>query len=110
MSPVGAQGLNVALRDAIVAANRLVPALREGAAPEALDLAARAVESERRPEIEALQRLQALPPRVVLQRAWWGEPVRRLFGQLIRTSLGRRLAARGAAPFAFGTTEVALSV
>ena len=30
MSPIRAQGINMALRDAIVAANHLVPALREG--------------------------------------------------------------------------------
>ena len=31
MSPVGAQGLNIAIRDAVVAANHLVPALEAGA-------------------------------------------------------------------------------
>src|SRR5207249_4314195 len=33
MSPVGAQGINIALRDALVAANHLGPALAGGAAP-----------------------------------------------------------------------------
>jgi 2-polyprenyl-6-methoxyphenol hydroxylase-like FAD-dependent oxidoreductase len=33
MSPVRAQGINLALRDAVVAANRLVPVLREGGVP-----------------------------------------------------------------------------
>ena len=58
MSPVGGQGLNLALRDAIVAANHLVPALRAGAGSEALDAAARAAEAERLPEIATVQRLQ----------------------------------------------------
>src|SRR5439155_463815 len=39
MSPVGAQGINIALRDALVAANHLGPALAGGAAPAALDAA-----------------------------------------------------------------------
>src|SRR6185503_18483078 len=37
MSPVGAQGINIALRDALVAANHLIPALTGDASPEQLD-------------------------------------------------------------------------
>jgi 2-polyprenyl-6-methoxyphenol hydroxylase-like FAD-dependent oxidoreductase len=58
MSPVRAQGINLALRDAIVAANHLVPVLREGAEPSALDAACRAVQAEREPEIVRPQKLQ----------------------------------------------------
>jgi 2-polyprenyl-6-methoxyphenol hydroxylase-like FAD-dependent oxidoreductase len=59
MSPVRAQGINLALRDAIVTANHLVPAHRSGLrAPEALDAACRAVQAEREPEIVRSQRLQ----------------------------------------------------
>ena len=58
MSPVRAQGINLALRDAVVAANHLVPALRKGAEPSALDAACRAVQAEREPEISRAQRLQ----------------------------------------------------
>ncbi len=58
MSPIRAQGINLALRDAIVAANHLVPALRNGADPAALDAAARAVQAEREPEIVRAQTLQ----------------------------------------------------
>jgi 2-polyprenyl-6-methoxyphenol hydroxylase-like FAD-dependent oxidoreductase len=58
MSPVRAQGINLALRDAIVAANHLVPVLRKGADPSALDAACRAVQAEREPEIVRAQKLQ----------------------------------------------------
>ncbi len=58
MSPVRAQGINLALRDAVVAANHLVPALRKGAEPSALDAACRAVQAEREPEILRAQKLQ----------------------------------------------------
>jgi 2-polyprenyl-6-methoxyphenol hydroxylase-like FAD-dependent oxidoreductase len=58
MSPVRAQGVNLALRDAIVAANHLVPALRGGDAA-ALDAAARAIQAERGPEVVRVQALQA---------------------------------------------------
>ena len=58
MSPVRAQGINLAFRDSIVAANHLVPVLREGAEPRALDAACRAVQAEREPEIVRAQKLQ----------------------------------------------------
>lgn len=58
MSPVRAQGINLALRDAIVAANHLVPALRSNGGPATLDAALRAVQAERQPEIERVQALQ----------------------------------------------------
>ncbi len=49
MSPVRAQGINLALRDAIVTANHLVPVLQSGVDAAALDAAARAVQREREP-------------------------------------------------------------
>ena len=58
MSPVRAQGINLALRDAIVAANHLVPVLRHGAEPSVLDAACRAVQAEREPEIVRAHKLQ----------------------------------------------------
>lgn len=63
MSPIRAQGLNMALRDAVVAANHLVPIL--GATSEAdvdatrLDAALAAIQAERSPEIRRAQALQA---------------------------------------------------
>lgn len=71
MSPVGAQGINHAIRDAVVAANHLVPVFHGGASPEALDAALHAIQAEREPEVSMIQRLQAQPPRVVLRDAWW---------------------------------------
>ena len=58
MSPVRAQGINLALRDAIVAANHLVSVLRDNAGVYALDAACRAVQAEREPEIVRSQKLQ----------------------------------------------------
>ena len=58
MSPVRAQGINLALRDAVVAANHLVPALTGQGGADAVDAACRAVQAEREPEIERAQRLQ----------------------------------------------------
>ena len=58
MSPVRAQGINLALRDAVVAANHLVPALRGGGGASAVDAACRAAQAEREPEIVRAQKLQ----------------------------------------------------
>jgi len=110
MSPVGGQGLNIALRDALIAANHLIPALRAGADAESVDTATRRIEGERLPEITSIQRAQAIPPRVVLSRAWWGEPVRGLVAAFVRTPLGRRVAADQARVFAFGASPVQLLV
>lgn len=111
MSPVGGQGLNIALRDTIVAANHLVPVLSEPTLDsERLEAALRAIQAERMPEVRQIQRLQALPPRIVLSRAWWGEPVRRALGTVVRSPWVRsRLGPRMSA-FPFGVTDVRLSV
>src|SRR5262249_20602862 len=58
MSPVGGQGVNIALRDALVAANHLCPVLAAGADPAAVDAAARRVQDERWPEIVTVQQIQ----------------------------------------------------
>ncbi|MBD2578110.1 FAD-dependent monooxygenase [Oscillatoria sp. FACHB-1406] len=58
MSPVRAQGINLALRDAIVAANHLVPLLTNEANHESLDAALGKIQRDREPEILLAQRLQ----------------------------------------------------
>lgn len=58
MSPVRAQGINLALRDVIVAVNHLVPVALDGPDPVAVDAACRAVQLEREPEVVRAQRLQ----------------------------------------------------
>ena len=57
MSPVRAQGINLAFRDAIVAANHLT-GFAPGGDPEELHAVCRAIEAERTPEIVRAQKLQ----------------------------------------------------
>lgn len=88
MSPVRAQGINLALRDACTAAEELLaalsPAASDGESPQqALDGALERIEARRRPESETLQRLQA-------------EETRR--GTLLRRQGGLRRALALAAP------------
>jgi len=110
MSPVGGQGLNVALRDAVVAANHLVPVLRAGADGAAIDAAATRVEAERGPEIDTIQALAAQPPRVVLAHGVVPRLIRRALPWLVRLPFTGRFAAGTAEAFLHGTTEVRLAV
>jgi len=110
MSPVGAQGINIALRDAIVAANHLVPALRAGADPAAIDAAARAVQAEREPEVIEIQRIQAGPPRVILRDTWWAQLALQIVPILLSSDIARARNGVLFRRFAFGITEVKLAV
>ncbi len=58
MSPIRAQGINMAFRDAIVATNHLVPVLQEQTNLGAIDVALAQIQAEREPEIIEIQRLQ----------------------------------------------------
>jgi 2-polyprenyl-6-methoxyphenol hydroxylase-like FAD-dependent oxidoreductase len=88
MSPVGGQGVNIALRDALVAANHLCPVLSAGGDPSALDAAARRVRDERWPEVEAVQRMQEHQARVLFTTDRWGTRLaNRLLPFLVRTGL-----------------------
>jgi len=108
---VGGQGINVALRDAIVAANHLVPVLTESKLDErALCDAMSEIERERMEEIAPIQKLQAFPPRVVLSRAWWGEPLRQFLGVLVNWPFIQSIAVRRLGVFPFGVTKVRLKV
>jgi len=58
MSPAFGVGINYAIQDAVATANILVPLLRAGADPAALDAGARAVERRRARPTEWMQRIQ----------------------------------------------------
>ena len=58
MSPIRAQGINMALRDAIVATNHLVPILTGTADPTDIDVVLPRIQAERDPEIIRIQQLQ----------------------------------------------------
>jgi 2-polyprenyl-6-methoxyphenol hydroxylase-like FAD-dependent oxidoreductase len=114
MSPVGGQGINIALRDAVVAANHLVPALRAEHGPAALDAVAAGIAPERIAEIAPIQRMQDMPPRVALARTPLAAAARRLLPALLGlpfvATLAPRIAPRLASRFLFGAAEVKLRV
>jgi 2-polyprenyl-6-methoxyphenol hydroxylase-like FAD-dependent oxidoreductase len=92
MSPVGGQGLNIALRDALVAANHLVPVLTGGGDALAIDAAARRVRDERWPEIVAVQDMQRQQAHLLFSPDdWRTRLMNRLLPWLVRTGLLQRL-------------------
>jgi len=107
MSPVGAQGLNLALRDAIVAANVLVPALRGSGN---VDEAAKQVEVQRGPEIDRVQLLAAFPPRLIMGTTRFHSAARRLIPIIAGSRFGRARAGALASTFLDGVTQVRLTV
>lgn len=59
MSPIRAQGINMALRDVIVSANHLVPILLSGQRHTSIDEILPHIQTQREPEIIRVQQLQA---------------------------------------------------
>ena len=107
VSPVGAQGINLALRDAYIAAKEI--GQMEGGEDvlvDTIDRTCQSIESQRVPEIKTIQSLQARPPRIALSQAWWGEPVRRSIAALMSVDSIRNQAARAATPFVEGVTDL----
>ena len=68
VSPVGGNGINLALADAAELANQLVGPLRAGAGPEEVDAAAARLETVRRPAVEAEQRRQVRTEQAAAKR------------------------------------------
>ena len=112
MSPIRAQGINLALRDAIVTANRLVPVFRSGADLETLDEATGLVQTEREPEIVRSQTLQHRDTQGMFTRL---APIMirlaKTFGPLFgRFEWAGRAWLRQQHDLRFGSTEVKLRV
>ena len=109
MSPVGGQGLNIAIRDAIVTANHLVPELTSGNPLTDLTQTTHRIQAERTKEVGSIQKLQALPPKILLTDTWW---TRLLFLLLLWVSRGRRKLIKTISrksffgKFTMGVTEV----
>ena len=113
MSPVRAQGINLALRDAIVAANHLVPVLRRDSEPKELDTACRAVQAERQPEILRAQKLQHREARGqgdARSGSWRFELTKRLARRMGRYRWAQAAWLRRQHDLRFGSREVKLRV
>jgi 2-polyprenyl-6-methoxyphenol hydroxylase-like FAD-dependent oxidoreductase len=110
MSPVGGQGINLALRDTLVAANHLCPVLTGTCQASALDDAARRVQEERMPEIATMQELQRRQARLLFEPRRLGNRITLwLLPLLARSGLVALLFRRRMSRFAHGVVPVRLT-
>lgn len=110
MSPIRAQGINLALRDVIVAANELIPTLQSG---HSADEAARRTAVTRLPEIKRAQALQLQEARGQMNNRW--KPLLIGMAKTIAPLVGKYSWAQQAwlnqqKPLRFGSVDVTLSV
>jgi 2-polyprenyl-6-methoxyphenol hydroxylase-like FAD-dependent oxidoreductase len=108
MSPVGGQGINLALRDAVVTANHLGRALMMREDEATLDFAARNIQAERWPEITTIQDMQQIAPRFVasnslLSRVVTSAPTIAFARLFLASYIARRFD-----PFLNGVTRVVM--
>ncbi len=110
MNPVGGQGINIALRDAIVAANHLVPLLKKDPSKKAIDAAFLEIEKERLPEVIAVQNFQKGPTTIVRKQS----PIATFLIKNIRTiskpRFVRKILSKIANLIFYGKTEVEIKV
>jgi len=111
MSPVGGQGVNLALRDALVAANHLCPVLTAGGDLSAIDAAARRVRDERWAEIVAVQQMQQHQARILFAPDRWSTRLMNLLlPWLVRTGLFQWLQRKEYQVLSDGAVPVRLVV
>jgi 2-polyprenyl-6-methoxyphenol hydroxylase-like FAD-dependent oxidoreductase len=111
MSPIGGQGINIALRDALVAANHLVPVLSAGSDPSAIDAAARRVRDERWPEVETVQKMQTSEATALNHPDRWSSRLMfRLLPLLFRTGVLLWLQRKERRQLSEGVLPVRLAV
>ncbi len=112
MSPIRAQGINMAFRDAIVAANYLVPLLSQGETNlQQIDGVLPLIQWEREPEIIRIQKLQAqeMAQAELLHKSAvvrWGA---RTFAPIIRPGL-KASWLRRQKQLRLGVTQVSLNI
>ncbi|MFC3764596.1 FAD-dependent monooxygenase [Tenggerimyces flavus] len=117
MSPVRAQGINLALRDVIVAANHLIPLgdapLDRVALDAGLDAACRAIQAEREPEVirtQKLQRREAQGQGDARSATWRFSFAKRAAGYLGRYGWAQRAWLQRQHELRFGSSTVKLTV
>jgi 2-polyprenyl-6-methoxyphenol hydroxylase-like FAD-dependent oxidoreductase len=109
MNPQRAQGINLGLRDAIVAANYLIPAIKENVSQEKLLEASQIIQQEREPEINRAQELQLSgnkPPKLFTNR------ILRTFllPMLVQIGLPQKMMLRSDRELRYGITPVKLNI
>ena len=111
MSPVAAQGINLALRDSIVVANELIPSIKDNRADEeSIDEAFKRIQRERIEEVRRIQKLQQVPPKLLFQQNIPAKLLVRNLPWLSSMTLVQEVFTRIANTFAFGYSDVTLKI
>ena len=110
MNPVGAQGINIALRDAIVAANHLVPLLSGNPTHTSLDKAFEDIEMERLREVKPIQDFQKKPTTLLKKQNPLTLFLIRNLSCITRLEFIQRKILKLADMMAYGVTKVELKV
>ena len=105
-SPVGAQGINLGVRDAIVAANHLIPILSKPSNLNDIDAILETIEKERLSEIKSIQRIQSFPPKLLLKNTWYSKLILSLISTFSRDMTILAPINGPFAKFAWGVSEV----
>ena len=110
MNPVGGQGINIALRDAIVAANHLVPLLKKDHSNKAIDEAFLEIEKERLPEVIAVQDFQKRPTTIVRKQSTTTTFLIKNIRTISKSRFVRKILSKIANLIFYGKTEVEIKV
>ena len=110
MNAVGGQGLNIALRDAVVCANHLVPLMDSNPSNSSLDKAFEAIEKERIEEVTKVQEIQSRPPKFIAQNVLMVEIIVPVLKLLFKFNFTDNLRKELIERMSRGFTEVKLKV
>jgi 2-polyprenyl-6-methoxyphenol hydroxylase-like FAD-dependent oxidoreductase len=110
MNAVGGQGLNIALRDAVVCANHLVPLMDSNPSNSSLDKAFEAIEKERIEEVTKVQEIQSRPPKFIAQNVLMVEIIVPILKLLFKFNFTDNLRKELIERMSRGFTEVKLKV
>ena len=110
MNAVGGQGLNIALRDAVVCANHLVPLMDSNPSNSSLDKAFEAIEKERIEEVTKVQEIQSRPPKFIAQNVLMVEIIVPILKLLFKLNFTDNLRKELIERMSRGFTEVKLKV
>ena len=111
MSPVGAQGINLALRDSIVTANELIPVLEgDNESTNSIDGAFKKIQQDRIGEVKRIQKFQQVPPKLIFLQNSLAKLLVSNLPWLSKRRLAKRLFSRLGHAFAFGNSDVNLRI
>ena len=110
MNAVGGQGLNIALRDAIVCANHLVPLLKTDADKTDLDFAFEKIEKERLNEVRQVQEIQSRPPKFIFVNKYLVDLILPIIKIIFKFKVFKRFADKEFDKISNGFDKVKLEV